>query len=162
MAITVQGNDLQVYLGSNATRAVTTSGADGERNPIAHAQTVTLDFSNSLIDVTTKSSNSWMEKISGQRSFTVSVDGLIDDYATTSTSDRTPLVVAGYAGIGASGATASQIYFEFSVGSSGEARYVGSGYISSFSQTGGTDDAPTYSISIEGTGELTYSADVTP
>ena len=152
MAITVQGNDLQLYLGSDATRASTTSGAAGERIPLAHAQTVTLDFSNALIDVTTKSSNSWMEKLSGQRSFTVSADGLVDDYATAQTNSRDITALGGYALAG------TQLYFEFGIDN---ARYVGSGFVSSFNQSGGTDDAPTFSITMDGTGELSYDADVT-
>ena len=143
MAITVQGNNLQLYVDD----MVASSG----KIPFLHAQTVSLDFSNSLIDVTTKSSDSWMEKISGQRSFTLSADGLIDDYATTSATGNTTVVTGGYALAG------TLLYFEFGIGN---ARYVGSGYISSFSQSGGTDDAPTYSVTLDGTGPLTYDTDV--
>lgn len=143
MAITIQGNDLQLYVGD---------AANSSRLPLGHAQTVSLDFSNSLIDVTTKSSGAWAENISGQRSFTISADALIDDFGTTSSSDNTPVVLGGYAIAG------TLLGFQFGVGN---ARYEGSFRIDSFSQTGGTDDAPTYSISGTGSGALTYDADIT-
>ena len=151
----INGNQLKLYVGSDATRASTTTGAAGERIPFAHSQSVSLDISNSLIDVTTKDSNSWAEKISGQRSFTLSADGLVDDYTTATTERDLPKIGSYVIGDG-SGST--QIYFEFGVG---DARYVGKGFISSFSQSGGTDDAPTYSISVDGNGALTYDTDVT-
>ena len=93
-----------------------------------------------------------MEKISGQRSFTLSADGLVDDLITASTTTRAPQAIGAYAIAG------TQIYFEFGVNN---ARYVGSGFISSLSQSGGVDDAPTYSISIDGTSALTFNSDVT-
>lgn len=143
MAITIQGNQLNLYVANTES---------GTKQRIAHAQTVALDFSNALIDVTTKDSNSWMEHLSGRRSFTVSADGLIDDYATTSTTRQTNIVMGGFAIAG------TVLFFDFGVGN---ARWQGSFFIDSFNQTGGSDAEPTYSISGTGTGALTYDADIT-
>ena len=123
---------------------------------VAHAQNVSLSFSNSLIDVTTKASNSWMEKISGQRSFTLSTDGLLDYAALSGATD-----VVGGGGTGTASALAlagTQVFFQFGIGDQG---YKGAGFVASFEQSGGTDDAPTYSLSIEGTGELEFDSDFT-
>ena len=152
MATRINGNSLQLFAGIGATRAATTTGADGERIPFAHANSVSLDFSNSIIDVTTKSSNSWREIISGQKSYTVSADGLLDNFADSSTTTRNTDDINMYAVAG------TTIYFEFGVGN---ARFQGSGVISSLSQSGGTDDSASYSITIEGNGTLVWDADVT-
>lgn len=149
MATIVNANDLQIYAGSGSTRATTTTGAEGERLILAHAQSASLSVSNSLIDITTKSSGSWVAKMSGQHSFSLSADGLLD-YAI-STTERASNALGAYSIAG------TRLYFEFGIG---DQRYVGSGFISSYDQSGGTDDAPTYSISIESTDALTYDADV--
>ena len=85
----INGNDFVL------TAASTSSGA---KQVFAHAQTASISFSNSLIETTTKSSNSWMENISGRKSFTISTDGLID-YLTVATSENvvglTDLAIAG-------------------------------------------------------------------
>lgn len=143
MAI-VNANNLQLY---------TSATSGGTHEAVGHAQTASLSYSNSLIDVTTKTSNAWMEKISGQRSFTISADGLLD-YATVTGQD----IIGATGSLSAFALAGSEIFFQFGIGNS---RYLGSGFISSFEQSGGTDDAPTYSITIEGNGTLSYDADVT-
>lgn len=145
----VNANNLVIGL---ATTESTTSLYD----PIAHAQNASLSFSNALIDTTTKSSNSWMEKISGQRSFTLSSDGLVDYAAATGMTD---VVGGGGAGTISNIALAgTNVFFQFRIGMVG---YRGNGFISAFEQSGGTDDAPTFSVTIEGNGELTYDSDLT-
>ena len=138
----VNGNNLRLYALDAAT---------GAKQQFGHSQTVSLDISNSLIDITTKDSNSWMEKLSGQKSFSLSADGILD-YDTTGTHDT--VVLADYAIAG------SEIFFDFGITedgtvSTGDVLYAGSGFISSFGQSGGTDDAPTYSLSLDGNGALT-------
>lgn len=138
---------------SNSLRILALNASSGTKVPIASAQSASLSFSNSLIDVTTKTSDAWSEKISGQRSYTLSADGLAD-YATTA-GETNAITLALWAGIGASGAAAQEVFFEFGIGNQS---YDGRGWISSLEHSGGTDDAPTYSISLEGNGPLTYSA----
>tara|TARA_Y100001973_G_scaffold106716_1_gene186781 strand:- start:1198 stop:1647 length:450 start_codon:yes stop_codon:yes gene_type:complete len=48
----------------------------------------------------------------------------------------------------------TKVYVEFDGGSN---EYHGEGYISTLSMTGGTEDAATYSVSIQGTGQLNKS-----
>ena len=139
----VNGNNLRVY-------AIDGDGT-GTRIQLAHSQTVTLDISNSLIDITTKDSNSWMEKLSGQRSFSLSADGILD-YDTTGTHDTVALADFAIAG--------TELYFSFGITedgtlSTGDVVYTGSGFVSSFGQSGGTDDAPTFSLSLDSNGALT-------
>ena len=139
----VNGNNLRLF-------AIDGDGT-GTRIQLAHSQTVTLDISNSLIDITTKDSNSWMEKLSGQRSFSLSADGILD-YDTTGTHDTVALADFAIAG--------TELYFSFGITedgtlSTGDVVYTGSGFVSSFGQSGGTDDAPTFSLSLDSNGALT-------
>lgn len=146
MAI-VNANNLVIRLAATAS--------DTAYPIIAHLQTASLSFSNSYIDITTKRSNSWMEKISGQRSWSLSGDGLVDFDAASGFVD-----VVGEGGAGTISALAlggTQVAVQFGIGNEG---YKGAGF-ATFDLSGGTDDAPTYSITIEGTGELEYDSDFT-
>ena len=136
----VNGNNLRLWALNAAT---------GDRIQFAHSQSVSLDISNSLIDITTKDSNSWMEKLSGQKSFSLSADGVLD-YDVTATTAHDTIVLADYAILG------SEIFFDFGIdgGTATDPVYRGSGFITSLSQSGGTDEAPAYSISIDGNGAL--------
>ena len=128
----------------------TASTSGGTKQVHAHAQTASISFSNSLTESTTKSSNSWMENISGRKSFTLSTDGLID-YATVAESENivslTNLAIAG-----------TEVFFTVTgdptVGT-GNISYQGSGFIDSLEQSGGSDDVATWSLSITGNGALT-------
>ena len=136
----INGNNLVL-------KTATTSG--GTKTIFAHAQTASLSVNNALIDVTTKSSNSWKEMISGQKSWSVSSDGLVD-YATVADAQNfTALADLAIAG--------TKVFIEIGVGTTAGDQYEGEAFIASIEQTGGTDDAATYSISLEGTGALTAS-----
>ena len=93
-----------------------------------------------------------MERLSGQKSFSVSVDGLLD-YATTS-GQTNGVALADYLIAG------TELFFDIGVTATagaiaaGDVVYRGSGFISSFAQSGGTDDAPTYSLTLDGNGAL--------
>ena len=62
------GNDLVLAINST----------EGSELAFAHSQSASISFSNALIDVTSKDSNSWEEMISGRKSFSISTDGLAD------------------------------------------------------------------------------------
>lgn len=128
---------------ANALRILAIDAESGTKVVVAHAQSASLSVSNSLIDITTKSSNSWAEKLSGQKSFVLSTSGLIDYGVTTGESNAN--TVGGWALDG------SEVFFDFGIDADG---YRGSGFISSYEQSGGTDDAPTYTISVDGNGAL--------
>lgn len=138
---------------ANGFRVLALNAATGTKLPIAEAISASLSFSNSLIPVTTKTSNAWAEKIPGEKSFTVTADGLMD-YDTT-TNETNAITLALWAGLGASGVIPTKVYFEIGIA---DQSYDGSGWISALEHSGGTNDAPTYSITIEGDGPMVYSA----
>lgn len=110
-------------------RASTTAPSNALSPAVAHAQNASLSFSNSLIDTTTKSSNSWMQKISGQRSFSLSADGLLDYAAVSGAID---VVGAGGAGtLSALALSGAEVIFQFGIGNQGSVDQVSSAHSSS-------------------------------
>ena len=136
----------------NGNELVLAIGTVGSEQKFAYATTSSISFSNSLIDVTTKDSDSWEEMISGRKSFTLSADGVadFDDVTNTqSTEQFSDLAIAG-----------TSVGFTFqrpSTGlSSGDLEgWSGSAFIESFDISGPTDDKVTYTVSLKGTGALT-------
>ena len=135
------GNDLVLAIGNS----------DSNEAKFAHAQSASISFSNSLVDVTTKDSSSWDQMISGRKSFTISADGLadFDDVASsTSTEGFSDLALAG-----------TKVFFELqrptgSLTTGDQLGWRGEAFIESFEVSGASDDAVTYSVSLKGTGQL--------
>ena len=50
------------------------------------------------------------------------------------------------------------VTFTFALATPAGFTYTGSGFITSLEISGGTEDAPTYSVSIEGSGDITQNA----
>lgn len=143
------GNDL--VLAVHAT--------SGSEVKFAHAQNASISFANSLIDTTSKDSNSWEEMISGRKSFTISADGLadFDDVASANSTEQfSDYAIAG-----------TQVFFKFerdgtpaSVSVGDQLGWTGSAFIESFDVSAPTDDVATYSISLKGTGALVKTVKV--
>ena len=147
----INANTFKVYYGTDATRATTTAGAAGERLPFANSTTATLSITTDMIDVTNKETDRWKEIIPGLRSWSVSSEAQLDNLATTSTTSRTAITTGELATEG------MRVYLEIGVG---DARWVGSGYITSFDTSGGTNEVGSVSIAIDGDGPLTFDGDV--
>ena len=138
MAI-LNGTEIKVY--SSATN-----------NLVAFAQNCTLNVNHSPREITNKESGGWKEILEGLRDYSIDIDGA---YAWTNAGGtaltdgvddvlKTNLLI-----------TRQAVDFIFGDTSADDVSYAGSGFITSVSITGGTEDTATYSLSIEGTGELT-------
>lgn len=100
-------------------------------NEIGNAQVAGLDFVNSVVEITSIDTNGWREIITGQKSFSVSFDGLgLEDLWR-------------YEG--------REISFLFSIGTYS---LFGRGLLTNVSYSGGVDNAAGYSGVIESSGEL--------
>lgn len=138
MAI-LNGTEIKVY--SSATN-----------NLVAFAQNCTLNVNHSPREITNKESGGWKEILEGLRDYSIDIDGAYawTDAAGTALTDgvddvlKTNLLI-----------TRQAVDFIFGDTSADDVSYAGSGFITSVSITGGTEDTATYSLSIEGTGELT-------
>jgi predicted secreted protein len=141
MAI-LNGTELKVY-------------SAGTTNLVAFAQNCTLNVNHSPREITNKESGGFKEILEGLRDFSIDIDGA---YAWTNASGvaltdgaddvlETNVLNARQAVTFIFGDTAS----------TSDISYSGSGYITSMSFTGGTEDTATYSMTIEGTGVLTQT-----
>ena len=141
MAI-LNGTELKVY-------------SSGTTNLVAFAQNCTLTVNQSIREITNKESAGFKESLEGLRDFTIDVDGA---YAWTDASGSA--LTNGADDVlqtNVLGATRPKIDFFGDTAATSDVSYAGSGFITSVSLTGGTEDTATYSITIEGTGALTQT-----
>jgi len=141
MAI-LNGTELKVY-------------SSGTTNLVAFAQNCTLTVNQSIREITNKESAGFKESLEGLRDFSIDVDGA---YAWT---DGTGSALTNGADdvLETNVLNARQkVTFIFGdTTTTSDVSYSGSGFITSMSFTGGTEDTATYSMTIEGTGLLTQA-----
>jgi len=141
MAI-LNGTEIKVY-------------STGTTNLVAFAQNCTLNVNHSPREITNKESGGFKEILEGLRDFSIDVDGA---YAWTNAAG-----VALTNGVDDTLETnvlnaRQAVTFIFGdTATTSDVSYSGSGYITSVSMTGGTEDSATFSLSIEGTGVLTQA-----
>ena len=142
MAI-LNGTELKVY-------------SSGTTNLVAFAQNCTLTVNQSIREITNKESAGFKESLEGLRDFTIDVDGA---YAWTDASGSA-LTNGADDVLQTNVLAASRPKIDFIFGdtqATSDVSYSGSGFITSVSLTGGTEDTATYSLTIEGTGQLTQA-----
>ena len=141
MAI-LNGTELKVY-------------STGTNNLVAFAQNCTLNVNHSPREITNKESAGNKEILEGVRDFSIDVDGA---YAWTDSSGTA--LTNGADDLLQTKLLANRLKVDFIFGdtaATSDVSYAGSGYITSMSFTGGTEDTATYSMTIEGTGALTQT-----
>lgn len=140
MAI-LNGTELKVY-------------SSGTTNLVAFAQNCTININHSPREITNKESGGYKEILEGLRDFSIDVDGA---YAWTDASG-TALANGADDLVNSNILTRATVDFIFGdTQATSDVSYSGSGYITSISLTGGTEDTATYSMTIEGTGVLTQT-----
>tara|TARA_A100001201_G_scaffold74257_1_gene67477 strand:+ start:201 stop:629 length:429 start_codon:yes stop_codon:yes gene_type:complete len=140
MAI-LNGTELKVY-------------SSGTTNLVAFAQNCTININHSPREITNKESGGYKEILEGLRDFSIDVDGA---YAWTDASG-TALTNGADDLVNSNILTRATVDFIFGdTQATSDVSYSGSGYITSVSFTGGTEDTATYSLTIEGTGSLTQT-----
>tara|TARA_R100000655_G_scaffold31221_1_gene62678 strand:- start:16174 stop:16611 length:438 start_codon:yes stop_codon:yes gene_type:complete len=144
---------MAIINGTNMVLKVDDTASYTGENIIGAATSCTLNITTDVNEVTDKSSGDRREYIGLATSYTIDAEVF---YNETETVNANTLFQRMYGN-----STASQngviqyptkVDFTFDCGTK---EYSGSGFISSMSITGGTEDAGTYSISIQGSGELT-------
>lgn len=118
--------------------------ADGVE--IAHTNDATLTVDINLPESTTKSSVGWKSHVKGQRSWRVSVTGLVDYSASV-----TPTTIFTHI------TARSSLTMVFSTAVSGDPVWTGTVDVSSLEMTGGHDAPASWSGTLEGTGSLVES-----
>ena len=132
---------------------LTVSPSSGCSNAkLMHATSCSLSVNVDAIDTSTKDSGGFRDIIGGQKSFSLSADGLMDFAGVAADTEPDELFTQMMA------RTSGTFVFGLASPASGDYTYSGSGFITSLEMTGGVEDAPTYSVSIEGTGTLTQNS----
>jgi len=110
-----------------------------------------LTVNKELIDITTKCSSSWAEKLSGRKSWSVDIEGVYD----TALSENFDELFADL-----NGTTASTIRITDggSPVASGDNSYHGNGFITNLTLAAPMDDRVTWTATFEGHGSLTNAA----
>ena len=141
MAI-LNGTEIKVYSAST-------------NNLVAFAQNCTLNVNHSPREITNKESGGYKEILEGLRDFSIDIDGA---YAWTN-AGGTALTdgVDDVLETNVLNARQAVTFIFGDTASTSDISYSGSGFITSVSLTGGTEDTATYSMSIEGTGVLTQT-----
>ncbi len=141
MAI-LNGTELKVY-------------SAGTTNLVAFAQNCTLNVNHSPREITNKESAGYKEILEGLRDFSIDIDGA---YAWTNAAGAA--LTDGVDDVLETNVLNARQAVSFIFGdtaATSDISYSGSGFITSVSLTGGTEDTATYSMSIEGTGALTQT-----
>ena len=105
-----------------------------------------LSVSMATRDTSTKQSAGWMEVLEGQKSWTLSGEGLV---VYNNTGKATPDDIYTYL------SNRTAVAIEFGSETTDEKYYSGSGFFTEFTTDAGVEDNATFSFSFQGTGVLT-------
>lgn len=134
----------------NATDVVIQFSTDDTTySTVGRCTSASLSTSMETRDSSNKDSAGWRELLEGQRSWSLSGDGLVS-YNISGKSGFNDLF--GYV----NGRT--NLYVKFGSTTTDEKYYSGQGYLTSLDQEAGMEDNTSYSFSFEGTGVLTETA----
>ena len=157
MATVINGTNMIIKVDDAASIADNTTGQN--LSIVAAATSCSCSITVDAPEVTDKQSNDRKEFIGLSTSWTIDAEVF---YNTDGAVDPNSLFPRLYG----EGATQSQngqvsyptrVYVSFSGDTSGMEQYRGFGYITSMSLTAGTEDASSYSVSIQGTGQLVHT-----
>ena len=137
---------MAIFNGTDLILKVSPSSG-GTEAKLMHSQNVSLSMNVDTIDISTKDSSGWRDLLGGQKSFSLSADGLMDFAGVAADTEVDELFDQMFA--------RTAVTFTFALSTPAGYTITGSGFITSLEISGGTEDAPTYSCSIEGTGALT-------
>lgn len=114
---------------------------------IAHLTSNSLTFDMSTRDASTKDSAGWKESLSGQKSFSGSAEGFFAENASYGYEDLYDVFEA---------RTKVEVIWTTSV--VGDMQYRADCFITSLERTDGLEESSTFSVSFEGTGDVTKEA----
>tara|TARA_R100000231_G_scaffold113081_1_gene83907 strand:- start:3066 stop:3491 length:426 start_codon:yes stop_codon:yes gene_type:complete len=122
----------------------------GTEAKLMHSQNVSLSMNVDTIDISTKDSSGFRDLLGGQKSFSLSADGLMDFAGVAGDTEPDELFEQ------MDGRT--PVTFTFALAVPAGYTLTGSGFITSLEISAAMEDAPTYSCTIEGSGALTKTA----
>ena len=134
----------------NSTDVVIQVSSDGVTYDIIGKTTsASLSVSMATRDTSTKDSAGWMEVLEGQKSWTLSGEGLVVySNAGKSTADDLYTFLA----------NRTLTYVKFGSTATDEIAYTGTGFFTEFSNEAGVEENATFSFSFQGSGSLVQAA----
>jgi len=111
---------------------------------VTYATGGTLSLELDLPDASNKDSAGWAEHIQGQKSWSISVEGLLDYSASYGVDELANLII-----------NRTSVSVEFGTGNTGDTKFSGTASLSSLEQDAPLEDVATYSGDLTGTGALT-------
>ena len=131
----------------NSTDVVVRLGTDGvSYQTVGKMTNASLSVTMATRDASTKDSAGWMEVLEGQKSWTLSGEGLV---VYSNSGKVTPNDIYTHL------SNRAVIHIEFGSESTDEKYYKGTGYFTEFSTDAGVEDNATFSFSFQGTSTLT-------
>lgn len=140
---------MAIFNGTNLILKVQATTGSADKFKLMHSQNVSLSYNVDTIDVTNKDSGGNRTLLGGTKSYSLSADGLMDFVSAGTTTDVDELFTQAR--------DREPVSFTFGLATPAGYTYTGSGFITSLEISGGTEDAPTYSVTIEGSGDLTQT-----
>lgn len=116
---------------------------------IGKMTSASLAVSMATRDTSTKDSAGWMEVLEGQKSWTLSGEGLV---VYSNSGKATPDDLFTFV------SNRTKVYVKFGSTTTDEIAYSGQGYFTEFSSDAGFEDNATFSFSFQGTSTLTQAA----
>ena len=136
----------QAFIGDNLVVKI---NAGSGKQTIAYSQDCKLTIDSGMAKATTKDSNGWEESIAGNNKWSISTNGLQEWTPSVNTYNITELATVILS------KTLVTVYFEMpgTVGA-GSLTFSGSAYITKVETDAKQAEAVTYSVELEGTGQL--------
>jgi TP901-1 family phage major tail protein len=141
---------MAIFNGTDLVLKVQAVNGAADEFKLMHSTSCSLSLNADTIDISTKDSLGFRDLLGGQKSFSLSADGLMDFASTGSTTDPDELFT--------NMMNRTSVTFTFALDVQSGYKYTGSAFITSLEVSGGVEDAPTYSVSLEGTGAITQTA----
>jgi len=130
---------MAIFNGTDLILKVSPSSG-GTQAKLMHSQNVSLSVNVDTIDISTKDSSGFRDLLGGQKSFSLSADGLMDFAGVAGDTEVDELFDQMMA--------RTAVAFTFALATPAGYTITGSGFLTSLEISGGTEDAPTYSCSI--------------
>lgn len=141
---------MAIFNGTDLVVKIQAVNGAADEFKLMHSTSCSLSLNADTIDISTKDSLGFRDLLGGQKSFSLSADGLMDFASTGSTTDPDELFT--------NMMNRTSVTFTFALDVQSGYKYTGSAFITSLEVSGGVEDAPTYSVSLEGTGAITQTA----
>ena len=141
---------MAIFNGTDLVLKVQAVNGAADEFKLMHSTSCTLSMNVDTIDISTKDSEGFRDLLGGQKSFSLSADGLMDFASAGTSTDPDELFT--------NMMNRTSVTFTFALDVQSGYKYTGSAFITSLEVTGGVEDAPTYSVSLEGTGEISQTS----